>query len=139
MVHPQLLPRRQVCCAHPRRRKCKKFQRLLYWLPGIRDISNWHLRIGKVEHLHQVLVWSCPVFVEKAVERLLVDPSLWKLDLGVLPVCGIDYGCTADLNRKIWKRLQGKRTKMRYVQNNRPQLFSFRVHKSSNNKFHYSR
>ena len=131
MVHPQLLPRRQVYCAHPRRRKCKKSQRLLYWLPGIQDKSGCHLRIGKVEHLHQVLVWSCPVFVEKAVERFLVDPSLWKLDLGVLPVCGIDYGCTADLNRKGME--------MTSVQNNKPQLFSFRVHKSSSNKFHYSR
>ena len=133
MVHPQLLPRRQVCCAHPRRRKCKKSQRLLYWLPGIQDYNDWHLEIGKVEHLHQVLVWSCPVFVEKAVERFLVDPSLWKLDLSVLPVCGIDYGCTADLNRKSMD------VKMWCVQNNKPQLFSFRVHKSSNNKFHYSR
>ena len=67
------------------------------------------MRIGKVEHLHQVLVWSCPVFVEKAVERLLVDPSLWELDLGVLPVCGIDYGCTADLNRKSMEMTSGER------------------------------
>ena len=46
------------------------------------------------------MVWSCPVFVEKAVERFLVDPSLWKLDLSVLPVCGIDYGGTAYLIRE---------------------------------------
>ena len=49
----------------------------IYMLLGLKDSFFKFPRA----YLHEILVRSGPVLVEEAVERLLVDPSLGKLNL----------------------------------------------------------
>ena len=50
-----------------------------------------------IVHLHVALIGPYPVFIKKAVKSLFIDSSLRELDLGVLPVRGVDDGGAADL------------------------------------------
>ena len=53
-----------------------------------------------IGHLHVALIGPYPVFIKKAVKSLFIDSSLRELDLGVLAVISMDYGCAANLNSK---------------------------------------
>ena len=62
-------------------------------VPGVR----LGLDLCPVQSVDQLGIRPCAVLVEQAVQRLLVDPGLGELDLGVLPVGGVDDGGAADL------------------------------------------
>ena len=53
-----------------------------------------------IGHLHVALIGPYPVFIKKAVKSLFIDSSLRELDLGVLAVIRMSYGCAANLNSK---------------------------------------
>ena len=61
---------------------------------------NYKFVPSSIEHLHEILIGPCPVFVKKAIESLFIDSSLWELNLGVLTVRCIDNGCAANLSQK---------------------------------------
>ena len=51
--------------------------------------------------LHQFLIRSIPVFIQQAIQRLFINPGLWKLNFGVLTVSSINYCCTANLKLNV--------------------------------------